>query len=195
MTQALEAAGIHGHSLAPKRVAWQSQMMDWLHAEPIASERLILEPLRPAHADFMVPVLAEPSLYEFTGGHAPTLDALRSRYIAQSVGRSADGSEGWLNWIITPRATDDPAGFVQATLMQKNSTVVAELAWVVTPAWQGQGIASEATRAVVDWLRSKGVDHFVAHIHPRHHASMSVAWNQGLHPTFDEKDGEVRWET
>lgn len=195
MTQGLEAAGIHGHSLAAKRVAWQSQRMDWPHAERIASERLILEPLGVVHAGSMVAVLAEPSIYEFTGGLAPSLDALRSRYAAQSLGHSADGSEGWLNWIITPRATDEPAGFVQATLTQKNSTVVADLAWVVTPAWQGQGIASEATRAVVDWLRSKGVDHFVAHIHPGHQASMSVARNQGLHPTFDEKDGEVRWES
>jgi len=168
--------------------------MDWPLGEPIATERLILEPVGVAHADSMVAVLAEPSLYEFTGGLAPTLDTLRSRYADQVVGHSADGTEGWFNWIIMPRATGDPAGFVQATLTRENSVLVAELAWVVTPAWQRQRIASEATRVMVDWLQSKGVGHFVAHIHSEHHPSMSVARNLGLQPTSVEKDGEVRWE-
>ena len=36
---------------------------------------------------------------------------------------------------------------------------------------------------VVGWLRSNGVHHFTAHIHPEHHASIGVARNQALHPT------------
>jgi RimJ/RimL family protein N-acetyltransferase len=114
----------------------------------------------------MVAVLADPSIYEYTGGEAPTLEHLHGRYAAQLVGRSAD-----------------------------DSVLIADLAWVVTPAWQGQRIASEATWAMIGWLRSKGISHFVAHIHPDHQVSMSVARNQGLHPTGIAKDDEVRWES
>lgn len=169
--------------------------MDWLHAELIVTERLSLEPLRVEHADSMVAVLAGASLYEFTGGVAPTLDRLRSRYAAQSVGHSADGSQGWLNWVVRLAATDDPLGFVQATVTLDGSVLVADLAWVASPAWQGRGIATEAARAMIDWLRSKGVSHFVAHIHPDHQASMGVARKLGLSPSLAEKDGEVRWES
>lgn len=168
--------------------------MDWPVAEPIASERLVLEPLTVAHAASMVGVLAERSLYEYTGGVAPNLEELRSRYAAQSVGRSGDGS-CWLNWVLICRVSGDPTGFVQATVTRDGSALVADLAWVVAPSWQGKGIASEATLAMVGWLRSNGVGRFTAHIHPGHQASMNVAQNQALHPTFVESDGETRWES
>ena len=41
--------------------------------------RLTLEPLRVDHAPAMVEVLADPALYEFTGGRPPTLDELTAR--------------------------------------------------------------------------------------------------------------------
>jgi RimJ/RimL family protein N-acetyltransferase len=50
-------------------------------------------------------------------------------------------------------------------------------------AWQGQGIASEAARAVVRWLERRGVATITAHIHPDHHASAKVETREGLQPT------------
>ena len=43
--------------------------------EPLTSERLRLEPLTVDHAPAMVAVLADPSIYEFTGGSPPTLSS------------------------------------------------------------------------------------------------------------------------
>jgi RimJ/RimL family protein N-acetyltransferase len=59
---------------------------------------------------------------------------------------------------------------------------VAEIAWVVGTPWQGQGIATEAARALVAWLRNRSVRTVIAHIHPRHHASAAVAAAAGLTP-------------
>ena len=60
-------------------------------------------------------------------------------------------------------------------------------------AWQGQGIASEAARAVVGWLERRGVATITAHIHPDHHASATVASRAGLRPTGEYRDhGGVR---
>lgn len=169
--------------------------MDWPLPEPIVSERLLLEQLTVEHSASMVDVLADPSLYEYTGGEVPSEELLQSRYAAQAVGKSDDGSQWWLNWVVTHRATGEPAGFVQATVERDGSTLTADLAWVISPRWQGQGIASEATQAMIGWLRSNGVSRFTAHIHPDHRASMGVARNQALHPTSVEKDGETRWES
>ncbi len=142
----------------------------------------------------MFAVLADPSLYDFTGGEAPSLERLNGRYAAQAVGRSADGSQWWLNWVVTQRDGAQPIGFVQATVENDGPGLVADIAWVISPIWQGLGFASEAARAMLEWLRSQGVNHFTAHIHPANHASMRVARNQGMHVTSSKKDGENRWE-
>jgi RimJ/RimL family protein N-acetyltransferase len=155
--------------------------------EPLASERLALEPLTVDHAAAMVAVLADPSLYEFTGGTAPTLPDLSARYARQTVGRSPDGSEQWLNWIVV--LDGQPIGYVQATVVG----TTAELAWVLSPEHQGRGLATEAATAMMDWLACAGVTSIVAHVHRDHGASARVAERLGLHPTDVVEDGEVRW--
>jgi len=56
-------------------------------------------------------------------------------------------------------------------------------------------MATEAAAAMVHWLRARGVDRLVAHVHPEHAASVGVARNLGLHPTGVIDDGEARWQT
>lgn len=169
--------------------------MDWPAAETLTSERLRLEPLAVEHAPEMVGVLAEPSLYEYTGGEAPSGEQLHRRYAAQAVGRSEDGSQGWFNWIVKLHDGGAPVGFVQASVDRKGRSLEATLAWVISPAHQGQRLASEATAAMISWLKGHGVSKYVAFVHPEHHASMGVAHSQGLHPTSVIEVGEIRWES
>ena len=84
---------------------------------------------------------------------------------------------------------------MQATVEDDGSRLVADIAWVVSTTLQGKGIAYEATRAMVAWLRSNGFHCLTAHIHPDRQASMKVAQNQALHATSSKKDGETRWES
>lgn len=137
----------------------------------------------------MVAVLSDPALYTYTGGSVPTVAELRARYRRQAVGASPDGSKQWLNWML--RLSDERrlVGFVQATI----SADEAELAWLVAPSAQGAGLASEATAAVADWLRTVGVTGLSAHIHPDNAASGIVARRLGLERTTVTKDGETRW--
>lgn len=157
----------------------------------IETERLVLEPLRVEDADEMVGVLADESLYAYTGGSGPTLDALRRRYRAQLRGPAAN-DELWLNWIIR-RTTDGTAlGYVQATVIDDN----ADVAWVVGVKHQGGGVATEAAWAMTRWLVDGDVRQISAHIHPDHIASGRVARAVGLVATgrFDD-DGEELWTT
>jgi RimJ/RimL family protein N-acetyltransferase len=143
----------------------------------------------------MVAVLADPGLYAFTGGQPPSPDALRRRYAAQAVGRSADGSQWWLNWIVVRRRTDEAVGFVQATVRWLDGELVGDIAWVIGAGAQGEGVATEAAGAMLDWLRGQGVTRFVASIHPGHEASMGVARNCGLVASDEIVEGETRWTT
>ena len=84
-------------------------------------------------------------------------------------------------------------GTVQATISDGDDGRTAELAWVVATSRQGEGLATEAAGAAMDWLRARGVTQFVAHIHPDHGASAAVARHLGLAATDARQAGEVRW--
>jgi RimJ/RimL family protein N-acetyltransferase len=163
--------------------------------EPISTSRLMLMPIGPGHADEMAGVLADPALYAFTGGHPPTRQALRDRYERLAAG-SPDPLVTWGNWVIGVRATGRLAGYVQATITaaaDAGTGPVAEVAWVVGTAWQGQGLATEAARALIGWLSRQGAGEIIAHVHPDHHASAAVAAAAGLSLAGDWHDGERRW--
>ncbi len=151
------------------------------------TERLQLEPLSETHAAEMVSVLADPSLYEFIGGAPPSLNDLQAQYRAQVAG-SGDEREVWLNWVI--RLEGVAVGFVQATVTGS----VSDVAWVVGAAWQGRGIATEAARAMCDWLTTVGVSRLEAHVHPAHVASQRVAAALGLIDSKEiDDEGESIW--
>jgi RimJ/RimL family protein N-acetyltransferase len=155
----------------------------------LETQRLRLDPLRQFDADEMVGVLGDEALYEFTGGEPPTLEALEARYRAQVAGSGRQG-EAWHNWILRLLGTGEAIGFVQTTVTPTES----DLAWVVGVDWQGHGFATEAARAMCDWLIAGGAGRVVAHIHPQHLASGRVAAALGLTPTDEiDADGEVVW--
>lgn len=155
---------------------------------------LRLEPLTVGHAQQMVGVLSEPQLYAFTGGVAPDLESLRDRYRRQSVGRSPDGTEVWLNWILVESSSGRAVGFIQATVRSTELRQCAELAWLIGVPWQGLGYASLAAREVLFWLRRQGIESFIAHIDPQNLGSTKVAERLGFQRTEEMLDGEFRWE-
>ncbi|MDQ0581199.1 GNAT family N-acetyltransferase [Streptomyces rishiriensis] len=158
-------------------------------AEPFATARLDLLPLRVDHAAEMAVVLGDPALHTFVGGVPCTPEALRARY-ERLVAGSPDPSVTWCNWVLRVRDADRAAGTVQATVTGRDR---AEIAWVVGTSWQGRGLASEAAAGLVAWLRAQGVRTIVAHVRPDHHASAAVARSAGLSATAERQDGEVRW--
>lgn len=164
-----------------------------LKPAPFRTDRLTLVPIGVEHADEMAAVLSDPALHAFIGGAPETADDLRARYARWAAG-SPDPAASWCNWAIRLREADSLTGTLQATITAGERGVNAEIAWVVGTPWQKRGIATEAARGLVDWLRDHGVVAVVAHIHPDHTASAAVAAAAGLAPTDQWHDGEVRWQ-
>jgi len=164
-----------------------------LAAEPLRAPSITLEPLTVEHAEAMALVLADPALYAVTGGEPPTIEELRARYARQVRGRSPDGREGWLNWIVIDALSGQPAGYLQVTIRSDQGHDEAELAWVIGTRWQGRGFATEAARAVADWLARHGITTLIAHIRPGHRPSERVAESLGLEVTSVVPEGEIRW--
>jgi RimJ/RimL family protein N-acetyltransferase len=160
-------------------------------AEPIVTARLRLDPVTVDDADAMVVVYADPRMYEFTGGEPPTVDALRRRYEALATGRSPDGMESWLNWVVRPIDAIVAIGAVQATVVHRSRE--AWIAWEIGVATQGLGYGSEAATALVHWLGERSVGSIGAYVHPAHLASQGVARRAGLQRTAGMHDGEEIW--
>ena len=166
----------------------------WPAAEPLDTARLRLEPLRAGHAAEAFPLFDDERLHTWIGGSPDSAEELERRYRRQSAGRSSDGTQGWLNWMLRRRSDGRLVGTVQATLLRPAAgRLTAELAWIVGTEHQGNGYAREAAAAMRAWLVERGVDTFLAHVHPDHEASAAVARALGLTPTDTVVDGEVRW--
>lgn len=168
-------------------------MRRWPAVEVIETDRLVLEPLRVEHAAEMAPVLDDVALHRYIGGRPASVDELSARYQQQAVGRSPDGTEGWLNWVIRCRASGLPVGTVQATVSRDGQRRQAELAWVVATPCQRLGYAGEAAAGMAGWLRACGIPLLLAHVHPEHRASERVAERLGLAATGVVVEGETRW--
>jgi RimJ/RimL family protein N-acetyltransferase len=156
----------------------------------IETERLRLDPLTPADADEMAAALSDPGLYSYIGGAPPTPDELRALYEHWLRGPSRAG-EAWRNWAVRLVAHGVLIGHVQATVTDGGTA--AEIAWVIGSQWQRQGYATEAARAIVEWLTAGGVNTVAAHIQADNRASARVAERIGLEPTAVEEGGETVW--
>jgi len=160
------------------------------HAPRLETERLVLVPLAVSDAEEMLGVLGDPELYHFIGGEPPTPEELRSRYRRLVIGGSDDGEQRWLNWVVRNHG-GRAVGTLQATVVDGGAR--AEVAWITgRPDW-AKGYASEAARAVVEWLMTTEVRSVQAHVHPDHLASAVVAERTGLRPTDTFHDGEQLW--
>lgn len=117
----------------------------------IETGRCTLEPQVAAHAEVMFAVLGDPAIYEYENSPPASLEWLRERFAKLESRQSADGREAWLNWIVRTRAAG-PIGYVQATVHSGGALIAYEFA----SAHWGQGLASEAVRAMIGEL----VEHY-----------------------------------
>jgi RimJ/RimL family protein N-acetyltransferase len=156
----------------------------------IHTARLELRQIRKEDAVMMFDVLNDPLLYTFTSdAPPPSIGALAEIYERRELGKSPDGNEIWLNWLLFEKNLKRPIGYVQASVTISH----ADLAWVVGTRWQSRGYATEAATAMIDWLKRIGVGQFRACIHPDHMASQTVAKNIGLYRTENIEKGEEVW--
>jgi [ribosomal protein S5]-alanine N-acetyltransferase len=136
-------------------MSWDMASFPALDAPPLR-----LEPVSVEHAEEMHAVLADPSIYEFLNEDAPpTLQWLREAYARRAKGQSPDGDELWFNWMIR-RDDGRLIGYVQATTGWQDTCWIA---YVLTTEGRGQGHATRAVAAMIDYLgRSHDVSHFSA---------------------------------
>lgn len=110
---------------------------------------IVLDPLYSDHAGEMFSGLADPVGYRFLPDEPPeTVEILKARYIQQAIGRSADGSEIWLNWVVRQRQNGNAAGYTQATIRAGS----ALLGYHIFPIYWHRGLGGLAVRLTMEVL-------------------------------------------
>ena len=161
---------------------------DWT----LVTERLELAPMVDGDSDALFALLKHPEIHIFTGGRPPaSADGVRATIRRRESRRSPEGDELWLNWTLRLKADQSVAGYIQAGVKPGG----ADMAWIIGVAFQRQGLASEASQQVLDWLRDHlRVSEVSARINPDHTASKKVARNIGLRNSGTRTDvGEEVW--
>lgn len=148
-------------------------------ADAACTARLRLEPLRPAHAALLFPLLADPRLYTYVDDEArATVALLAARFAELAAGAPPEANETWLNWVM--RRIDDGAaiGTLQATLVADRR---AWIGYLLTPSAWGQGFATEACRWLIDELAQRhGVRDVLASVDARNARSIALLERLGF---------------
>jgi ribosomal-protein-alanine N-acetyltransferase len=111
----------------------------------LRTNRLTLVPQVVSHAEEMFLVLRDPELYKHENEPPPSIKWLRQRFSKLETRVSPDGTEQWLNWVLR-LPSSQLIGYVQATISLNNT---AAIAYVLSSQHWGQGLATEAVKAMI----------------------------------------------
>ena len=144
----------------------------------LISERLRIEPIQSAHAQLVFPSLQDPAIYTYLPDDPPTEETLQQRYDYWEKGRSPDGTELWLNWVVFLRDSMTPVGTLQATVPQGKP---GGFAYVVFPSFWRQGYAREMATCVITHLfEAHCMPSLFAEIDTRNTGSIRLVESLGL---------------
>jgi RimJ/RimL family protein N-acetyltransferase len=141
----------------------------------IETERLVLR--RPIASDVkgILAIHSDPEVLRFLGPPPPSLTTAW-RNLAMMVGHWH--MLGYGPWIVTDKSTSEIVGRVG--LWNPDGALGVELGWTVKRSRWGQGIATEASKASLEWAWANlEIDHIISLMHRENVASIRVAEKLG----------------
>jgi RimJ/RimL family protein N-acetyltransferase len=145
----------------------------------ITSRRLRAEPVEQRHAEAMTAVLNDARIYRFLSEDPPTLAHLERHYEYLSGGKSPDGTQAWLTWIVLPReGSGAPVGLIQATVREPETV---HIAYLLNPAHWRRGYAREMVTAMLDVVFERyQASRAIAEMDIRNEASIGLVESLGF---------------
>jgi RimJ/RimL family protein N-acetyltransferase len=144
----------------------------------LSTQRLAIEPLALTHTAGLFAALDHPAVHRFLlQPDVTTLEALRER-IARLVAGPPSPDERWWNFAVLLGAERTIIGRLEATTYGD----WGEIAYVFGPRWWGAGLASEASRWLVEHLAARGIPELWAAVHPANLLSQRLLGRIGFSP-------------
>ena len=155
-----------------------------VEARPIRTERLVLRPLAEADADDVFAYQSLPDVVEYLPW--PVRDREESReHTVQRAGftRLADDKDAIILGAELVGPNGEPGPVIGDLSIFLRSAVNAQVAigWVFHPSRQGRGYATEAARAVLEFVFTEvGAHRVFAEVDPRNTASVALCQRLGM---------------
>jgi RimJ/RimL family protein N-acetyltransferase len=141
----------------------------------IATERLLLRKPIASDVNPMMEVHQDPEVMRFLGVYPVTL-MTAWKNVAMMVGHWE--MLGYGSWVVVDKSTSEIVGRVG--LWYPDGWLGVELGWTVKRSRWGEGIATEASRAALQWTWANlQVDHIISMIHRENTASIRIAEKLG----------------
>ena len=143
----------------------------------LTTTRLIMRPLTSDDAESLHQIMAEPEvLHFFPNPAAPSLEQV-SKMIAGQERHWHEHHYGW--WGVTLRQTGRLIGWCGLQFLPE--TEETEVAYLLAKSCWGQGLATEAARATLDFgFETLQLSRIIAIVHPDNLGSQRVAEKAGL---------------
>lgn len=114
-----------------------------------------LRPVAPTDVDAYVAMRCDPAMTVELSGPQPVEE------IPAKVARDVEATAADRDWVLMVEVTQGEhagrvAGSVALWRHDEGGEVISEIGWMVLPAFQGQGLARAAVRAVLDRARADG---------------------------------------
>jgi RimJ/RimL family protein N-acetyltransferase len=145
----------------------------------IETPRLRLRALREDDTGVLARIFSDPAVVRYSGGRSPTVEEVRDGIRKHISSHYSDHGFGLLAAEL--RETEEVVGRVGFLTTEIDESADAELHYHLAPGAWGNGLATEAVRAVLDWgFGDRHLSRVIAAIHPDNHASRRVAEKCGL---------------
>jgi RimJ/RimL family protein N-acetyltransferase len=149
---------------------------DW----PLETERLVLRPYEESDAEAFHGIRSQPDVVRYLYEEPLTAEQAREKVTLLAGSRSLEAEGDWVSAAIVVRESGAYVGdvaFHWASVRHRTG----EVGFVLDPAHQGHGYATEAARAIVDWgFGTFGLHRVIGRTEARNDASARVLERLGM---------------
>jgi RimJ/RimL family protein N-acetyltransferase len=161
---------------------------------PILTERLLLRRSAPEDAEAIAAYRSDPAVRRYQGWGQTDAATVRAQ-IEEMAPRAPGDPDGWVQFTVEERAGRRLVGDVGLSPAEDEPTVI-KIGYTIDPAFQGLGYATEAVRALIDYVfATLGFEVVRAYASALNTPSHRVAEKAGLRlmERFERTDDGVTW--
>jgi len=162
--------------------------------QPIETERLLLRRSRPEDAATISAYRSDPNVNRQQGWDRTDLEGVLADIVEMS-GRSPGEPGGWVQFTVEERGGGRIVGDVGLSVADGEPGVI-KVGYTIDPAFQGNGYATEAIRALVEYaFETLGAELVRAHASAENAPSIRVAEKVGMRlvERFEHREGDEVW--
>ena len=149
---------------------------DW----PLETERLVLRPFEDGDLNALYRMQSDAEVARWLYNDPRTLEETRAQLSRKIAGAQLTAEDDWLSAVVVERETGDVVGDMALHWVSEQHKT-GEIGFILDPAYQGRGYATEAARAFLTFgFESMGFHRVIGRTEARNTASARVLEKLGM---------------